>query len=125
MEARTEDPRQLRSPDADKLRAACAAAADRLSRALGASPAMTVPDWNCHRGTWTMSWSWLLPKGWGRLGVKNMGFRVITDGRQCKAETWAMYLGSLTADGFLPESTLNEFLDLSFGVAAQFRYASS
>jgi hypothetical protein len=124
MEAREAGDRQLRTWEADRLREACAAAAARLSKALGAEPAITVPDWHCHRGEWNMCWTWLLPRA-GEDGSDNAGFRVVITGLECTVSTWSRYRASLTSQGLIPEEALNRLLDLAFGTSAQFRYAGS
>lgn len=113
---------ELRSPELDLLREACAAAAARLSGAFGIAPTTAVTDWRYFRSTWKVSWAWLIPGATKRDAAKLAGFRVRFDGRATTVETWGLYQASFTAQGALPAGVLNRLLDLSFGVARGHRY---
>jgi hypothetical protein len=116
--------RTLRTPEADELRQACLDAAARISEAIGhpVSSPVCVTDWTYLRGTWRLSYVWLIPgEGLklepGKTAVANWGFRVTLDGRHCELAAWtAMGRNTFEQTGYIETRRLNDMLSLAFGI---------
>lgn len=78
--------RELRTPETDALRDACAAEAARRTEQFGYPPFVTsVKDWVHLGGEWRLSYVWLR-KVDGE--PENRGYRVTIRGRRCEVEAW-------------------------------------